>query len=168
MPNATPQDAQLILQIYDLRREAEMRKARNYVGMEWWPNSMADVEKTVMVPGSDANRWFRQVLSFWEMAATLVLHGAVHEELFLDTAQEMFFVYAKLKPFIPAMREKYSQPDFLAVMETLIQRTPKAQEKAKAFDQRVARVGKMMAEHKAKAAAGMMVKENTGRKFRDK
>ncbi len=152
MPKATAQDAQLILQLYDLRREAEMRKARNYVGIEWWPSSMADVEKTVMAPASDANRWFRQVLSFWEMAATLVLHGAVNEDLFLDTAQEMFFVYAKLKPFIPAMREKFASPDFLEVMEKVIQRTPKGRKKAKAFEERVARVGKMMAEQKAKAA----------------
>src|SRR5437899_9654520 len=100
MPNATPQDAQLILQLYDLRREAEMRKARNYVGIEWWPNSYQDLEQSIFVPYTDENRYFRQAISFWEMAATLVNHGTLNADLFVDTADEMFFIFAKMKPFI--------------------------------------------------------------------
>ena len=150
---ATPQDAQLILQLYDLRRETEMRKARNYVGLEFWPSQYADLEKSIFVPYSDENRYFRQAVSFWEMAATLVLHGSINEDLYIDTADEMFFIYGKLRPFVAEVREKTQNPAFLGNIEKLINRSPKAQEKAAAIEKRVARVGKMVAEKKAAQAA---------------
>ncbi len=150
---ATPQDAELVLKLYDLRRETEMRKARNYVGLDFWPHTYTDIEKSVFVPYSDENRYFRQVLSFWDMAATLVLHGSINEELFIDVADELFFVYAKLKPFVGEVREKTQNPLFLANIEKFVNRTPKAQEKATIIEKRVARVGKMLAEKKAAQAA---------------
>src|ERR1043166_4082342 len=122
MGKATAQDADLILRIYDLRREAEMRKARNWVGAEFWPNTYEDFAKTMSDMGSDGNRWIRQVVSFWEMAAGLVVHGAIDQELFLEpsVSGEMYFVYTKLKPLLAEIREKMGSPEFLANSEKLI------------------------------------------------
>src|SRR5258706_13580870 len=99
MPNpATPKDAEFILQLYDLRREAEMRKARSFIGGEFWPDSIADVEKLMTDVRSPHNARFRQVTSFWETAASVVLHGCIHEQLSVANASEMYFIYAKMRP----------------------------------------------------------------------
>lgn len=150
MANATHHDAELILKLYDLRRESEMRKARTFLGFEFWPNSIEDFPKTVGVMGSDANRYWRQGLSFWEMAAQLVLHGALNEELFLDTAGELFFFLAKFKPFLPELRK--NQPDLCKGMETLANRSDAGKQKLAAFEQRVATAKqRMQAAQAAKA-----------------
>ena len=78
----THADAQLILQLYDLRREAEMRKARNWVATQFWPQSAADYIKVASAVGTPENAWLRQVTSYWDMVAAFVLHGALNEELF--------------------------------------------------------------------------------------
>jgi hypothetical protein len=142
MATATHHDAELILKLYDLRRESEMRKARNYIGLEFWPNSMDDFAKATSAPGSDANRYFRQAISFWEMAAQIVLHGGLNEDLFLDTAGEMFFFFAKFKPFLPELRK--TQPELFKAIETLATRTPAAKEKLAIVEQRVAMVKQRM------------------------
>ena len=152
MPNpATPKDAEFILQLYDLRREAEMRKARSFIGGEFWPESIADIEKLMADMRSPQNAWFRQVTSFWEMAASLVLHGCIHEQLFVENAAEMFFIYAKLRPFLKDFREKFESPDFLSNMEKVIQRTPEARAKAEAFEKRITRFRARVAAAKAHA-----------------
>jgi hypothetical protein len=150
MATATHHDAELILKLYDLRRESEMRKARNYIGLEFWPNTFDDFASTVSVPGSDSNRYFRQAISFWEMAAQLVLHGTVNEQLFLDTAGEMFFFFAKFKPFLPELRK--TQPEAFKAIETLIHRNEASKTKLAAFEQRIAAMKQRMQQaQKAKA-----------------
>jgi len=116
---ATPQDAQLVLKLYDLRREAEMRKARSWFGAEFWPQSAADVLKVVNAFPSQENAWMRQVGGYWDMAASLVLHGALNEELFLQPgiSGEMFFIFAKIHPFLKEMREKMNNPEAFANVE---------------------------------------------------
>ncbi|MGB9360402.1 MAG: hypothetical protein WCA99_02285, partial [Candidatus Sulfotelmatobacter sp.] len=96
----TAADAQLILQLYDLRREAEMRKARNWWFTTFWPTSADDFMKIASTPGTQENNWLRQVSGYWSMAASFVLHGALNEELFLQPAVsgEMFIVFAKVYP----------------------------------------------------------------------
>jgi hypothetical protein len=71
---ATAADAQLIMQLYDLRREAEMRKARNWWVTAFWPESADDVMKIVGAMGTQENNWMRQVGGYWNMAASFVLH----------------------------------------------------------------------------------------------
>ena len=65
---ATTADAEIILKLYDLRREPEMRRARDYIGGEFWPESFEGLWKEIGMTG-DKNRWFRQVYGYWEMAA---------------------------------------------------------------------------------------------------
>lgn len=133
---ATYHDAELILKLYDLRRESEMRKARDFLTFEFWPNSIDDIQKTVGAVGTDQNRHFRQTTSFWEMAAQLVLHGTLDENLFVDTAPgEMFFLFAKFKPFLTEMRK--TNPTTLIAMEALINRSEAAKKRLALIEQRV-------------------------------
>jgi hypothetical protein len=96
---ATATDAQLILQLYDLRREAEMRKARNWWFGEFWPQSADDFLKVGWAMGTQENNWLRQVSGYWSMAASFVLQGALNQELFIQPAVsgEMFLLIASSK-----------------------------------------------------------------------
>jgi hypothetical protein len=116
---ATAHDAQLILKLYDLRREAEMRKARSWFTAEFWPQSAADFLKVANAFPSQENAWMRQVGGYWDMASSLVLHGALNEELFLQPgfSGEMFFIFAKIHPFLKEIREKMNNPDAFANIE---------------------------------------------------
>ncbi|MFY9646381.1 MAG: hypothetical protein WAK29_14470 [Terriglobales bacterium] len=109
---ATAHDAQIILKLYDLRREAEMRKARHWFVAEFWPQSADDFLKVVNAFPSQENSWIRQVGSYWDMAAALVLHGALNEELFIQPgcSGEMFFIFAKIHPFLKEVRQKMNSP----------------------------------------------------------
>jgi len=116
---ATANDAQLILQLYDLRREPEMRKARNWFLVDFWPQSVDDILKVGNAFPSQENNWMRQVGSYWDMAASLVLQGALHEELFLQPgcSGEMFFLFAKIRPFLKELRQKMNNPEVWANIE---------------------------------------------------
>ncbi len=116
---ATPHDAELILKLYDLRREAEMRKARSWFGAEFWPQSAADFLKVANAFPSQENAWLRQVVGYWDMAASFVLQGALNQELFLEPgcSGEMFFIFAKVHPFLKEFREKTNNPDAFANFE---------------------------------------------------
>ena len=142
---ATAKDAKLILELYDLRREAEMRKARNFIAIQFNPQSVEEAMKVMTAFGTDENRWFRQVVSYWEMAASLVLRGTINEELFLDSNGEMLFIYAKIKPFIPGLRKAMNSPEFLGQMEKLIHRTAEGRKRLKLFEERIAMFTKMRA-----------------------
>ena len=118
----TASDAQLIMQLYDLRREAEMRKARSWWLGEFWPQSADDFMKIAGAMGSQENNWLRQVGGYWSMAASFVLHGAVSEELFIQPAVsgEMVFVFAKVQPFLKELREKSGDPQLFGNIEKVI------------------------------------------------
>jgi hypothetical protein len=132
---ATAHDANLILKLYDLRREAEMRKARNWFFAEFWPQSADDVLKVVNAVPSQENAWFRQVGSYWDMAAALVLHGALNAELFLQPSisGEMYFVFAKLYPYLKEVREKINNPAMLANIEKLVTGSKTTRERLERF-----------------------------------
>jgi hypothetical protein len=116
---ATANDAQIVLKLYDLRREAEMRKARSWFTTEFWPLNADDVVKVASAFPSQENTWMRQVGGYWDMAASLVLQGALHEELFLQPgiSGEMFFIFAKVYPFLKEVRQKMNLPEAYANIE---------------------------------------------------
>ena len=91
---ATPQDAELILKLYDLRREPVMREARNFV-FGFAPQSVDDLLAVANAFGTKENAYVRQVYGYWDMAAALVVHGTLNALLVYDTCHEMYFVYAK-------------------------------------------------------------------------
>jgi hypothetical protein len=119
---ATAADAELILKLYDLRREAEMRKARHWWLISFWPENAEDVMKVGAAMGTQENNWLRQVGGYWSMAASLALAGTIDRELFLDPAfsGEMFFLFAKVKPYLGELRAKMKNPRMFANVEKLI------------------------------------------------
>ncbi len=139
MPNdPTPTDAQLIMQLYDLRREAEMRKARNWVLGEFWPDSVDDFRRILLAFPSQENNWYRQVIGYWDMAASFVVRGVLNADLFFDNSGEMYFLYAKLKPFIRPIREEFHAPEFLANVEKIAEATQESRERTARLEERIA------------------------------
>ena len=130
---ATADDAQLILKLYELRREPEMRKARNWWMTEFWPDSADDFLKIAMNLGSQENNWLRQAAGYWGLAASLVLQGALNADLFLrpSCSGEMFFIFGKVHPFLKEIREKLGDPEVFRDVEKVIMSTKWGQERLK-------------------------------------
>ena len=136
---ASATDAQLLMQLYDLRREAEMRRARQWWLSEFWPDSADDFLKVAMTPGAKENNWMRQVASYWGMAASFVLQGALSEELFLRPASsgEMFIMFGKVWPFLGELRERLSDPEAFRDVEKVITRSKWGRERLKFMRKRL-------------------------------
>ena len=121
----TTADAHLILELYDLRREAEMRKARNWWAGEFFPQSVDELMQVAFAMGSQENNWFRQVAGYWNMAASFVLLGVLNEDLFLQPAcsGEMFLIFAKVYPFLKEWRGKVGDPHLFLNVEKVVMHT---------------------------------------------
>lgn len=144
MSQATYHDAELILKLYDLRREAVMRQARDFFA-NFMPSSFEELMAVMGNFNSKENAYLRQVLTYWETAASLIVHGTLNAELAQDTLGEMNFVYAKVQPFIKQMREMMKSPEFLQNMEKVIEGTPEGRERLKRMQERMAEFAKMRA-----------------------
>jgi hypothetical protein len=151
MPSTpTTADAELIMKLYDLRREAEIRKARNW-WLGFWPESTDDIMKIASALGSQENNWLRQVGGYWEMAASFVLHGTLSRELFLEPSfsGEMFVFYGKIEPFLKDLREKSQSPTIFGNVEKLIATSEGGAERLKQTQERMAGMRKMAQPGKA-------------------
>ncbi|MGI8555657.1 MAG: DUF4760 domain-containing protein [Pyrinomonadaceae bacterium] len=131
------ESADLILKLYDLRRETKMREARNWI-FGFNPTSADDIMRTMM--DAEVGGYLRMVTSYWNMAAALVNHGAIDAEMFNDTAGEHIMVFAKIEPYIAELREKLGNPNAFKHLETVItsmsdgpERVKKTQERMKTF-----------------------------------
>ena len=145
---ATGMDAQLIMQLYDLRREPEMRKARHWWSFEFSPRSADDFMKVAYAPGTRENNWLRQVGGYWGMAASFVLQGALNETLFLQPSisGEMFVVFAKVHPFLNELREKLNDPQVFLNVEKVIMHTKWGRDRLKFVLNRVEMMRQKLAE----------------------
>ena len=121
------EDAQIIMRLYDLRREPEMRKARAWFA-GFVPRNADELIQVINGVNPQENAWFRQVSSYWDMAASFVLRGVLNEELFVDNSGEMFFVLGKLYPFLKEVREKTKTP-YMQRVEKVATRTKEARER---------------------------------------
>ncbi len=121
---ATPADAEIILKLYELRTEPVMRQARAWMAGEFWPATVEDFFAVASNPGNPHNAWFRQVTTYWEMAAAMVLHGAVSADLFVDCNGEGFFLLAKFSHILEGIRQRI--PGFLTKTSELVNRFPSA------------------------------------------
>jgi hypothetical protein len=117
---ATPADAGIILELYELRTEALMREARAWITGEFWPATAEEFFAVAANPNDPHNAFLRQVLTYWEMAAAMVLHGAVSADLFVDCNGEGFFLLAKFAPILDDIRAK--QPGMLKKTSELVAR----------------------------------------------
>ena len=142
------EEAGLILKLYELRREETMRKARDWYFMEFHPASMEDYTKALF---SEHSGHLRMVTSYWEMAASLVNHGAISMEMFNDTNGEHIGVFGKLEPLLPQLRAAYS-PTAFANLEKLIDNTPGGREKVAAMRTRMQAMSAQMKGHATAAA----------------
>jgi hypothetical protein len=127
---ATPADAEIILRLYELRTETVMRQARAWMTGEFWPATAEEFFAVAENPADPHNAWLRQVLTYWEMAAAMVLHGAVSAELFVDCNSEGFFLLAKFAPILEGIREK--NPWFLTKTAELVNRFSAASQRYEA------------------------------------
>lgn len=117
---ATPADAEIILKLYELRTESLMRQARAWMAGEFWPNTADEFFAVALNPADPHNAFFRQVTTYWEMAAAMVLHGAVSADLFVDCNGEGFFLLAKFAHILEAIREK--MPMFMNKTSEMVNR----------------------------------------------
>jgi hypothetical protein len=134
---ATAADAELVLRLYELRREEAMRKARRFMVFEFQPQTLEELRAVSRDVKSENNPAWRQVLSYWEMAASLVLRGAIDPDLFLDSNGEGILLYAKFHHF-HAETEKASGSPFMKQTATLIEKYPVAKARYQEFVKRFA------------------------------
>ena len=127
-------DADLILKLYDLRREKTMREARTWF-LTFNPQGPQDFMDVLT---GDKSGLYRMVVSYWDMACSLVNNGAIDADMFNDANGEHIFVYAKMEPFIPMLREQLGAPQFLAHLEKTVKAIPD-------YEQRLANIRDRMA-----------------------
>jgi hypothetical protein len=143
------EDAHLILKLYDLRRETVMRDARNWF-FTFNPTSIQDFVGVLM---GEHSGHYRMVISYWDMAASMVNQGAIDEELFNASGGEIVFVYAKIARFLPELREFFGSPELLQNMEKLVRRIPNIDERIAQMAERMKKFSELRAQEVAKAQA---------------
>ena len=112
---ATYDDVKLILQLYEMRREETMREARKWFAKF---NARSWAEKTELCPpGSDPDAYFRMVTTYWEMVASFITSGVLNQELFLQSGQELLFVWEKIRDIVPGWRTAFGNPNIVANLE---------------------------------------------------
>ena len=134
-------DADLILKLYDLRRVATMREARNW----FFTFNPTTVNEYMEAMFGDHSGHLRMVISYWDMAASLVNNGAIDEQMFFDAYGEHLFVFAKIEPVLEDMRKVMNAPDALGHFEKLIRRIPDNKEKLADIRDRIKMIQATMA-----------------------
>src|SRR5438552_14490594 len=142
-------DADLILKLYDLGTEKVRREARNWF-FNFNQTSAAEYMETLM---SEQGAYARMVITYWDMAASLVNNGAIDEQMFNDANGEHLFIFAKIEPILEGLRQEWGQPDMLKNFETLIRHIPENKEKLAAIRDRITMIRAMMTERAEKAKA---------------
>ncbi len=118
-----PEDVMAILKLYELRRDDQMRAARQWYFSEFAPETAMDII-ALYRDGERASANFRMVTSYWDTAASLVLNDGIDRKLFLDANTEHVFVYAKIEPFLEEIRGMFREPDYLLNLEKLVRSLP--------------------------------------------
>ena len=137
--------AELILKLYELRREEVMRAARNWF-FSFNPESFEDIQRAMM---GEHSAYLRMVTTYWDMACSFVNHGAIDAEMFNDANAEQVFVFAKFQPFLEQIRANSSNPDAFRHLEQAVTAMPQAEERLA----RARAMSKAVAQARAAAAA---------------
>jgi len=112
----TYEQAQLHLQVYDLRREAKVRQARDWFFKNYFVETLEDSSR-IAAPGTEEGALAMQVFGYWEQACALLNYGLLHDDLFFETSGEFFGVWERVKHLIPQGRQVFVNKTFLANME---------------------------------------------------
>lgn len=116
--HATYDDVNLILRLFELRRDEKMRQARDWVAKSFHAKNMEEL--TALCPlGSEPNAYFRMVISYWEMVAGFVTSGVLSQELFFQSGRELLFAWERFRDIVPALREAYKDPMAYKNLETV-------------------------------------------------
>ena len=121
MEKPTHEQAQLHLQIYEMRREARLREGRDWYFKNYFVDNLEDSMR-IAAPGTETGALVMMVLSYWEQACAMLNHGLLHEDLFFETSGEFFGVWERVKPVVPQFRERFVAKQFLAHLEKAAQR----------------------------------------------
>ena len=124
MTQPTHEQGQLQLQIYDLRREAKLRQARDWFFQNYHADTFDDAMR-IAPPGTENGALVMMVFSYWEQACAFLNHGLLHEDLFFETSGEFFGVWEQVKSIVPQGRERFANKQFLANVEKAAQRYEK-------------------------------------------
>jgi hypothetical protein len=124
----THEQAQLHLQVYELRREAKLREARDWFQQNYIVDTIDDAMR-IATPGTPTGAYVGMVIGYWEQACALLNYGLLHEGLFFETSGEFFGVWELLKPVVPQFREQFKEPNLLANLEKTAQRYEEWSEK---------------------------------------
>lgn len=139
MPKPTPHDADLILKLYELRRDPELRRARAFILTEFAAKDWDEVRAQWMT-GSEVDRHVRMVTSYWEMVAAFVNRGLLDEDLFFDTHGEALVVWNRVKAIVPGGR-KQLRPTWLWNLERLARRQEQWRQRSYTGVERVIEAG---------------------------
>ena len=120
------ESAQLILKLYELRREPVLREARTWFIRGFHPDTIADVQAAF---ASERNPHLRMVVGYWDMACSLVVHGALDRQMFLDANGEVIGTFAKIHPLLADIRKAFSQPGFAKHIEEVVMSVPGVEER---------------------------------------
>ena len=118
--NPTHEQAKLHLEVYELRREARLRQARDWFFKNYHVQSFDDAMR-LAAPGTEGGTFAGMVLGYWEQACALLNYGLLHEDLFFETSGEFFGVWELVKPIVPQAREQFADKQFLAHLEKAAQ-----------------------------------------------
>ena len=116
MSQPNHEDVNLLLRLYELRREEKMREARLWFVSKFKCKTFEEFQK-LCPPGSDNNAHYRQFASYWEMAASFVSMGVLNGDLFFANCREMLMCWLRLKPFIAELRKAYGDASYMANLE---------------------------------------------------
>jgi len=114
----TYDDANLILRLYEMRREDRMRKARGWFTANFKVTTWDELQKLAPA-GSDENASYRMVVTYWDMAASFITSGVLHRELFFQSGRELLLVWERVRAVLPAIRQQYKDPHLWGHLETV-------------------------------------------------
>ncbi len=132
MTTKSTEQAELILRLYELRREAVMREARSFVGAAFMPRSAEEMVAMVSKGGKETG-YVLQVFGYWDMVCAFVLHGMLSESLVYDTCQEMYFQYPKIQPYLKEFRARMNLPEWMRNIEKVIEGSAKGRKRIAAM-----------------------------------
>jgi hypothetical protein len=144
----THEQAQLHLQVYDLRREARLRQARDWFQKSYHAETLEEAMK-IAAPGTEHGNFLGMVIGYWEQACTLLNYELLHEDLFFETSEEFFGVWEQLKVVVPQFRQAFKDPNMLGNLEKAAKRYEEWAEQRSPGH--VAAMRKWMQEEQAKA-----------------
>ena len=151
MGQVTHEQANLMLRLYEIRREPRLRQARDWFVNKYEPSSPDEFMKKYP-PGSDDNASFRMVTSYWEICASMVNRELIDDEFFFENNGEAWIVWEKIKGIVPAWRAMMKNPLVCANLEAMIQRMDAWRErKAPGSTEAMRQMFQQMAQARAKA-----------------